>query len=53
MAKKLSPGPIDGEYGPQVVAAVEAFQNLNKLVPDGVVGPATAKKLGVEWPPAA
>jgi N-acetylmuramoyl-L-alanine amidase len=48
--KGINPGKIDGEYGPHAVAAVVAFQTLNKLVADGICGPATAKKLGVEWP---
>lgn len=50
MAKGYSPGEIDGEYGPHTVAAVVAFQIRNRLVADGVVGPRTAKKLGVDWP---
>ncbi|MBL0175177.1 MAG: peptidoglycan-binding protein [Ignavibacteria bacterium] len=40
----------DVVHGPHTVAAVCAFQKLNRLVADGVVGPQTAKKLGVEWP---
>jgi N-acetylmuramoyl-L-alanine amidase len=48
--KGVSPGKIDGEYGPHTVAAVEAFQAMNKLVADGICGPLTAKKLGVQWP---
>ena len=46
----FNPGLIDGLYGPHVVAAVYAFQKTNRLVADGVVGPLTAKKLGIEWP---
>ena len=46
----VDPGKIDGEYGPHTVAAVEAFQAMNRLVADGICGPRTAKKLGVEWP---
>jgi hypothetical protein len=45
----FNPGKIDGAYGPHTVAAVIAFQRLNRLVADGVVGPSTARKLGVEW----
>lgn len=46
----FNPGKIDGLYGPHTVAAVFAFQTLNRLVADGIVGPYTAKKLGVVWP---
>ena len=46
----FDPGKIDGQYGPHTVAAVFAFQKLNRLVADGIVGPLTAKKLGVDWP---
>jgi len=35
------PGEIDGKYGPAVVAAVRAFQRVNDLDGDGVVGPLT------------
>lgn len=48
--KGFDPGEIDGEYGLHTVAAVEAFQMSTKLVADGVVGPKTAKKLGIDWP---
>ena len=46
----VDPGTIDGEYGPHTVAAVEAFQAMNRLVADGICGPRTARKLGIEWP---
>ena len=35
------PGPIDSQYGPAVQAAVRAFQRVNGLVGDGLVGPLT------------
>jgi murein L,D-transpeptidase YcbB/YkuD len=44
------PGRIDGEYGPLTLAAVAAFQAAKGLVPDGEVGPRTARALGVELP---
>jgi hypothetical protein len=49
-AAGFNPGVLDNEYGPHTVAAVAAFQKMNRLVGDGVVGPLTAKKLGVAWP---
>lgn len=47
---EFSPGLLDGVYGPHTAAAVFAFQKAKRLVADGIVGPLTAKKLGVEWP---
>lgn len=38
---------IDGVYGRQTKLAVRNFQIKNKLNPDGIVGPITAKILGV------
>jgi hypothetical protein len=35
------PALLDGDFGPITEAAVEAFQELNDLEPDGVVGPLT------------
>jgi N-acetylmuramoyl-L-alanine amidase len=49
-AAGFSPGPVDRQYGPNTVAAVYAFQKSNRLIGDGIVGPMTAKKLGLEWP---
>lgn len=49
-AKGIHPGAIDGLYGLQTVAAVNAFQILNGLVPDGEVGSETAKALGIAFP---
>ena len=38
---------IDSVYGRQTKLAVQDFQRKNKLNPDGIVGPLTASKLGV------
>jgi murein L,D-transpeptidase YcbB/YkuD len=46
-AKGIDPGTVDGVYGPHTGAAVRAFQMTNGLTPDGEVGPATAKALGI------
>lgn len=37
----------DGKMGNQTIAAIKAFQKLNDLVPDGIVGDKTAKALGL------
>lgn len=47
-----NPGVIDGEYGPHTVAAVIAFQTASRLIADGMVGPKTARRLGLQWPDA-
>jgi len=36
---------IDGNAGPMTIAAIKAFQKHNQLVPDGIIGPVTAKVL--------
>lgn len=36
-----SPGELDADYGPTVVAAVQRFQSASKLTPDGIVGDET------------
>jgi len=49
-AAGFNPGKIDGIYGPQTVAAVNAFQLSKGLVPDGEVASETAAALGVAMP---
>lgn len=46
-AHEISPGKIDGVYGPQTAAAVTAFQLEQGLNPDGEVGPITMQALGL------
>ncbi len=47
LLKKIGydPGPIDGIFGEQTRQAVINFQRDNNLVPDGIIGPNTYKKL--------
>ena len=40
-AAGISPGPIDGEFGPKTRAAVVAYQRKHHLEVDGVVGAKT------------
>ena len=40
-------GSVDGIYGSKTKAAVVSFQKKNKLTADGIVGPQTAKALGM------
>jgi N-acetylmuramoyl-L-alanine amidase len=44
----FDPGPIDGIFGHNTVAAVAAFQRSAGLVVDGQVGPQTAAALGID-----
>lgn len=56
-------GYFDGDFGPQVQAAVERYQRWAALSPDGVAGPATLRSLDrdriprsplrVRWPVSA
>lgn len=47
-AAGISPGVVDGVFGPNTAAAVAAFQNVEGLVVDGQVGPETARALDVD-----
>jgi peptidoglycan hydrolase-like protein with peptidoglycan-binding domain len=44
-ALKYYPGPIDGQFGSDTLEAVWAFQEVNGLQVDGVIGPVTKKTL--------
>ena len=43
---------VDGYYGPQTTAAVQAWQTANGLTADGVAGPQTLLSLGIQPAPA-
>jgi putative chitinase len=47
----FNPGESDGSFGPGTQAAVLAFQRSENLAADGVVGPNTAKALGLDAVP--
>ena len=40
-------GAVDGILGPQSIKAIKAFQKKYGLVQDGIVGPKTAAKMGI------
>jgi len=40
-------GPVDGVFGQATVDAVILFQKRNGITPDGIVGPDTAKAIGI------
>jgi lipoprotein-anchoring transpeptidase ErfK/SrfK len=44
-ALKYYPGPVDSGFGSDTLEAVWAFQEVNRLPVDGVVGPATKRAL--------
>lgn len=48
MGHGLDPSSVDGIFGHRTLAAVLEFQKAHGLVPDGEVGPQTAKALGIE-----
>lgn len=52
-ARGFPPGPIDGVWGRQTVAAVRAFQQAKGLEVDGIVGPQTLGALFQGAPAAA
>ena len=52
-ARGFDPGDIDGDFGDLTLAAVNRFQELMGLVPDGELGPETARLLGVRLPDIA
>ncbi len=41
----FDPGPVDGKMGKLTRRAIQEFQKKNGLIPDGVVGPNTLRKL--------
>ena len=41
-------GSVDGVFGSQTTQAVKYFQRNNGLTPDGIVGPATLRALGMQ-----
>ncbi len=53
VAQGFSPGPIDGLWGRQTIAALRAFQAKAGLQADGIFGPQTAAKLFATTPDPA
>ncbi|MFG1384516.1 peptidoglycan-binding domain-containing protein [Xanthobacter versatilis] len=47
---QIDPGPIDGEFGPMTSAGVVSFQVEAGIEVDGILGPQTARELGLGFP---
>jgi len=41
--------PVTGVYDPPTLAAVQGYQKMHHLIPDGIVGPKTAAAVGWSW----
>ena len=48
-AAGLTGGDVDGKFWSQTKGAVQRFQRARSLAPDGVVGPLTARAMGLGW----
>lgn len=48
-ANGMSPGAVDGDFGPATLAALKGFQRSHHLEVDGIAGPATWRALGVHY----
>lgn len=45
----FSPGPVDNKWGPRTAGALRSYQRSKGLQVDGVLGPQSARSLGVSY----